>query len=152
MYGENQEGGRESRGSLPLPWGQQREEEKIKVKQRLAQVRQKRWQSSGGEEHHVIRDLYHVPGLPHGYDPPLFQKRIEQPLGTSADATEPVELQHPLALARPVLRRAGQLPGLRRGGSEVRSSLCLLYALCFDFPLALLPKTDRSIWKLVSAM
>ena len=101
---------------------------------RLAQVRQKRWQSSGGEEHHVIRDLYHVPGLPHGYDPPLFQKRIEQPLGTSADATEPVELQHPLALARPVLRRAGQLPGLRRGGSEVRSFPCLLsVAAAVDF-------------------
>ena len=62
----------------------------------------------------MIRDPYRDPGLPHGYDPLLFQKSPEQPLGTSADATEPVGLQDPLAR-----------PALRQGGLKVRSFLVL---------------------------
>ena len=55
----------------------------------------------------MIRNLYHCAGaFPMAMTPTLSEK-TERPLGTSADEINPVKHQHLLALARPVLRRAG---------------------------------------------
>ena len=95
----NLRGKRESWGSLPLPWGRQRDIEENQSRAApcpgSAAMLASKWRRCD------LRCISRDPGIPHGCDPRSFRLETERPLGTSADEILPTELQPLPAPARP---------------------------------------------------